>query len=106
VAKAGSFNEGKLQYTASDIRFTQSKDGKTLYAIALGWPADGKLVVKSLASVAGKVNELSLLGHAGKLDWQQTADALIVTLPPQKPGENIFAVKIAGEKLQPVTGGI
>jgi len=105
VAKAGSFNEGKLQYSAGDIRFTQSKDWKILYAIALGWPADGKLVVKSLASAAGKINKLSMLGHAGKLDWRQTAEGLIVTLPPQKPGENIFALKIVGENLQPVTGG-
>ena len=76
VVKAGSFNESKLQYTSSDIRFTQSKDGKNLYAIALGWPADGKLVVKSLASTAGKINVLSMLGHAGTLDWRQTAEGL------------------------------
>jgi alpha-L-fucosidase len=105
VAKAGSFNEGKLQYTASDIRFTQSKDGKTLFAVALGWPADGKLVVKSLAGAAGKITDLSILGRASKLDWRQTAEGLLVTLPPPKPGENIFAMKIAGGNLQPVTGG-
>jgi len=105
VTKAGSFNEGKLIYTSSDIRFTQSKDKKSLYAIALGWPADGKLVVKSLASASGKVNELLLLGYSGKLDWKQTADGLIVTLPPQKPGDDIFAMKIAGDNLQPVAVG-
>jgi len=104
VKEGKHFNEKGLKYTAQDIRFTQSKDGKTLYAIALDWPADGKLMVKSLASAAGKVIELVMLGHAGKLDWKQTADGLIVTLPPQKPGENVFAMKIAGENLQPVSG--
>ena len=34
-------------YSAKDIRFTTK--GKTLYAIALGWPDDGKLVIRSLA---------------------------------------------------------
>ena len=104
VKEGKNFNENGLKYTAQDIRFTQSKDGKILYAIDLDWPTDGRLVVKSLASAAGKVNELLMLGHAGKLDWRQTADGLIVMLPPQNPGENIFAVKIAGENLQPVTG--
>ena len=105
MEKAGSFNEGKLIYTARDIRFTQSKDGKILYAIALGWPVDDQLVVKSLASAAGKINELSMLGQTGKLDWRQTDEGLVVPLPAQKSGEIIFALKIAGENLQPVTGG-
>ena len=104
VVKAGSFNEGKLQYTAADIRFTQSKDEKTLYAIALGWPADGTLMIKSLASAAGKINELAMLGHGDRPDWKQTAEGLVVTLPPRKPGETIFALNIAGENLRPVAG--
>ena len=71
-------------YTAADIRFTRSKDGATLYAIALGAPADGKLVVRSLATAAGQIGEVSLLGHAGKLDWRQSASGLEVTLPGQE----------------------
>ena len=35
-------------FTAEDIRFTQSKDGKTLYAIVLEIPTDGKVTIKSL----------------------------------------------------------
>ena len=36
---AQGFNEGKGRpFTAEDVRFTQSKDGKTIYAIVLGWP--------------------------------------------------------------------
>ena len=35
-------------YTAADLRFTTK--GDTLYVFALAWPADGKLVVKSLGS--------------------------------------------------------
>jgi alpha-L-fucosidase len=100
--KGGHFNEDKLKYTARDIRFTQSSDGKTLYAIALGWPDDGKLVVKSLASGAGKVSDLSLLGHSGKLDWKQTGDGLIANLPLQKPCDLAYAFKISGENLKAI----
>lgn len=94
VVKSGNFNEGKLQYTATDIRFTQSKDKASLYAIVLGWPPDGRLVVKTLASNTGKINELTLLGQAGQLDWRQTMEGLVVTLPPQKPDQTVFSLKI------------
>ncbi len=88
-------------YTADDIRFTRSKDNATLYALALGWPSDGKLTVKSLASTAGEIKTVSLLGHDGALDWTQTADGLVVRLPAQKPCKYVFALKVSGERLQP-----
>ena len=97
---SGGFNEGKLRYTARDIRFTAK--GGALYAIALGWPADGRLVVKSLATAAGKISEVALLGDAGKLDWRQTGEGLIVTLPNKKPCDYALALKIAGSDLKPV----
>ena len=46
----GQTDVSKQPFTAEDIRFTQSKDGKTLYAIVLEIPKDGKVTVKSLAS--------------------------------------------------------
>ena len=49
--KGGSFKED-FKYDAREIRFTTK--GATLYAIALGWPEDGKLVVRSLAKPAGE----------------------------------------------------
>jgi alpha-L-fucosidase len=97
--QSGGFNESKLCYTARDIRFTR-KDG-TLYALALAWPADGRLVIRSLASSAGKVSAVHLLGHAGKLDWTQTGDGLIVTMPEQKPCAHVFTLKIAGAEFEP-----
>ncbi len=106
--KGGHFNEGKLKYTARDIRFThrqgsgQAHQGGTLYAIALGWPEDNQLVVKSLASAAGQISDVALLGHTGKLDWQQTAEGLVVKLPVQKPCDLAYAFKITAGDLLPV----
>jgi alpha-L-fucosidase len=99
VKKGASFNEGNLKYTAKDIRFTTK--GDTLYALALGWPEDGRLVVKSLATPAGKVSSVALLGNAGNLEWKQTDEGLVVTMPAQKPCEHVFALKIAGNDLNP-----
>ena len=99
--QGGKFNEGTLRYTAQDIRFTTK--GEVLYAIALGWPEDRRLAVRSLAAAAGKITGVTLLGHSGDLPWSQTADGLIVTLPDKKPCEHAFALKILGGNLEPVT---
>ncbi len=87
-------------YTAEDIRFTQSKDGTTLYAIALGWPENSKVIIKSLASAAGKIASVSLMGCSEKLDWKQMDDGLVVNLPVQKPCDLAYAFKISGENLK------
>ena len=56
----GGFSEShEKAFTAADIRFTTK--GDTLYAIALAWPKDRKLTVRSLASDAGKVTSVSCL---------------------------------------------
>jgi alpha-L-fucosidase len=77
------FNEG--QYNGMDyrdIRFNQTK--KYLYATAMGWPADSKLVIKSLAKgnkdFRKSISSVYLLGY-GKLKAKQTSEGLIVSLP-------------------------
>ncbi len=47
-AKGGAFNEN-FTGTTKDIRFTTK--GETLYAIALGWPDDNRITIRSLAKV-------------------------------------------------------
>jgi len=82
-------------FTAADIRFTTK--GDRLYAIALAWPADGKLTIRSLARGQGEVNEVVLLGHAGKLLWTQTDQGLVVHLPEEKPCDYAFTLRISGD---------
>lgn len=100
----GGFSERKDRpYTAHDIRFTRGKDG-ALYAIALAWPEDGKLVIRSLAQPegreAGRIEKVELLGHAGALKFTRGAEGLEVALPAQKPCEFAYALKITGEGLK------
>ena len=89
--------DGNHPYTAQDFRFTTQ--GNVLYATALGWPDDGKLTVRTLAStetgVVGTVKTVSLLGH-GPVPFTRTADGLVVTLPAQKPCDHAYALKIEG----------
>jgi alpha-L-fucosidase len=102
-AKGGAFKEN-FAYSAHDIRFTTK--GKTLYAIALGWPADGKIVIKSLArtgdAAANNIKRVELLGAKGKLNFTQTGEGLAVELPAQKLSGLACSLKITGSGLAPV----
>ena len=99
VQGSGNFNESKSRpYTARDIRFTTR--GGTLYAIALGWPADGKLSIRTLAAGSAnyprEVRRVELLGSSGSLPFTRDAAALSVTLPERKPNEYAYVLKIVG----------
>ena len=78
-----------------------------LYAIALGWPEDGQVVVRTLAKPAGEninnITDVSLLGYDGKLTWKQTAEGLVVTLPEKRVSEYTTGLKIIGTELKPVS---
>jgi alpha-L-fucosidase len=93
----GSFKDTATSgYTAQDIRFTAK--GDTLYAIALAWPEDGKLTIKSLASgsqlTKRDIKTVQMLGSKAKVKWTRSAEGLIVEMPNEKPGNYTFALKI------------
>ena len=104
VAEKGHFggqtDVQKKPFTAEDIRFTQSKDGKILYAIVLEIPKDGKISIKSLATgVAnwpGKIGSVRLVGGGWWNDLKFTRDenGLHISLPKNFAGKIAFAVKI------------
>jgi alpha-L-fucosidase len=85
-------------FTAEDIRFTQSKDGRTLYAIVMAVPAGGQITIQSLAANSqywpGKIGRVRMLGVRGKLKINRDENGLQVTLPEPLPGRVAFALKI------------
>jgi alpha-L-fucosidase len=110
------FGEGQAQsgkghhdedfvFSASDIRFTQSRDGRQLYGIALGWPDEGEVLIRTLArtgeSGPGRIKSVSLLGHPGLLSFRQTAEGLTVALPPNPPSRIACALRISGVQIDP-----
>ena len=102
-ARGGAMREN-MTYTAKDIRFTTK--GKTLYAIAMGWPDDGKMDLKSLAKTSdpaqNTISKVELLGRDGELKFDQTADGLVVELPGVKLSDLTCALRITGSNLNPV----
>jgi Alpha-L-fucosidase len=92
---AQGFNEGRVKYSAKDIRFT-TKNG-VLYAIVLSWPEDGKVVIKSLSKNnplhPDKIKSVELLG-SGKVRYARSEEGMIITLPSQKKSDIAMVLKI------------
>jgi alpha-L-fucosidase len=90
-------------FTPADIRFTQSKDGKTLYALVLEIPQDGQVTVKSLASNSanwpGSIGSVKLVcGHRfwgdRSLRFTRDENGLHISLPEKFDGRTALALKI------------
>ncbi len=97
AAGTKNFNENRAKpYTSEDIRFT-TKDS-ILYAIALDWPADGKLRIRTLAAGSShyprEIGRVEMLGVNGPLQFTRDAQGLLVSCPERKPSENSYTLKI------------
>lgn len=82
--------------TAQDIRFTRKNN--TLYAVALDWPEDGMVVVRTLSSKkrisTDGISSVSLMGYEGDVEWSRDADGLTVMLPDTPPCEYAYSLRI------------
>jgi alpha-L-fucosidase len=89
-------NSDRQEFTAADIRYMTNRGA--LYAIALGWPADGDLRLHSLWQgnpyVAGSICSVQLLGSDQHLTWTQEKDGLHIKLPQAMPEEPAFTFRI------------
>jgi alpha-L-fucosidase len=95
---AQGFNEGGGKpFSSLDYRFTTK--GNTLYIIALGWPENGKALIKSLSKGNSlrpeSINRVELLGR-GELKFELKEEGLEVILPDNKPELNYaYSLKIS-----------
>jgi alpha-L-fucosidase len=85
------------QFVAGDIRFTTK--GDALYAIALAWPGDGRLAIKSLAlnspHYRGEIARIGLLGSESNLVWSRSADGVTISLPEKPPCDYAYVFKVS-----------
>lgn len=88
----GHFKED-FGFTAEDLRFTQSKDGRTLYVIALGVPV-ADVAVRALAKTDKPIVNVQLLGSVEKLTWRQDAEALTIQNPTACPCRHAVVFKV------------
>jgi alpha-L-fucosidase len=83
---AQGFNEGKGKpFTAEDVRYTVSKDGKTINAIVMGVPEKPlRLTALGRSGNSGSIRSITLLG-GDSVKWKQEDDALVIEAPGRKP---------------------
>ncbi len=82
------------------IRYTRSKDGKTVYAAVLNWKLDGKKVILEHIELLNEV-KITVLGLPDQVKWERRGDAVILFVPenfqyriPVMP--ETFVFKISG----------
>lgn len=81
---AGTFNDTKrTSFTSEDFRF--SMKGKTIYAFALKWPENGRLLITSLAAGDVHINQVDLLGDTCPLKWNLNQKGLEIELENCEP---------------------
>jgi alpha-L-fucosidase len=92
----GSFHDTDTEpYTPEDVRFTTK--GGTLYAIELGWPGSGELVIHSVGrGTLGEqaVQSVELLGSDRKLTFQPSPEGLRIHVPENAPGKYAYTFRI------------
>jgi len=95
---AQGFNEGGGKpFSSLDYRFTTK--GNTLYVVALGWPEDGKALIKSLSKGNSlrpeSINRVEFLSR-GELKFELKEEGLEVILPDNLPELNYaYSLKIS-----------
>jgi alpha-L-fucosidase len=88
------FNEGKGKtFTHEDIRFATKEN--VLYATAMGWPGNGKLVIKSLAKnsehFSKEIQKIEWLPTKQSLSFERNETGLIVSLPGKNSDDLAYA---------------
>ena len=93
---AQGFNEGKLTYSAADIRFNKKGD-KVLYVTLLGVP-EADITVKALGSKteqnSRKIRSITLLGSDEAVAWTQDKEELTIAKPAAAPAEEAVVYKV------------
>jgi alpha-L-fucosidase len=83
-------------FTAQDVRYTQK--GDALYATLMGWPQQGQVTLAALAEGgpvgADQVVGVGMLGNDKALTWTQNSAGLAVQLPPARPCDHAYVLKI------------
>lgn len=93
-----TFGEGSEKDTGS-VRYTRSKDNKTLYVIVLTWRGSGKQMVnlRSVKPNMMHIKNIQLIGSNAKVEWKWNNNELQIKVPEQKADDK--AVKAVALKI-------
>ncbi|MFH5800841.1 alpha-L-fucosidase [Haladaptatus sp. CMAA 1911] len=126
---SGGHFVGSVEYTQKDVRYTQSKNGETLYATVLGWPEKEELTLdavkvekysgpeKSNNSDSGQVpphagaSEVTLLGYrAVDFSVDDANKQVTIDIPDlsesERPSKHAIAFEFKGFELEAQPGDL
>ncbi|MGD8501770.1 MAG: alpha-L-fucosidase [Phycisphaerales bacterium] len=102
----GGFSEKKDRpYTSEDIRFTRSKDGRTVYVIVLDWPEE-QLTVRSVKIAdVNSDSRIQMLGRDGDISFSVNNERQLLIQRPrlsleQRPCKYAFAFRLTGFEVE------
>jgi alpha-L-fucosidase len=82
-----------------DVRFTQTKDGTTVYALSLKWPGRTFRLKSVPVAFAARI---TMLGVPQELSWRREHDQLVMEIPPtleqHKPCAFAYVFKIVNAR--------
>lgn len=83
-----------VKYTAEDIRFTASKDKKSLFAFCLGQPESGKEIRLKhvLPAKGGTVSRVSLVKGKTEVAWKMDGEDVLLQVPPSHLTDSIATI--------------
>jgi alpha-L-fucosidase len=89
---AQGFNEGKVKFSAKDIRFNRNKN--ILYVTVMGAPSEAVIIKTLGSSDQTAIKKIELLGSKEKLKWKQDSDGLKIDQPKTIPNEIAIVFKV------------
>ena len=83
-----SFNDG------DNVRYTRSKDNKTLYVFLFNFPKEDVVLTKAMLSKNAKI---SMLGCGKNLKWKTTGQGVSISLPAEMEAseKHVWVLKIS-----------
>lgn len=91
-----SYGLSQLRFDHRDVRFTTR--GGILYAIVLGWPEDGKILIRSLRRGSEHhpqgIGKVEMLGRGAPITWARTGEGLEISTTGAAPSRYAVSFRI------------
>jgi len=100
LGKGGGFVR-RVRYSGKDIRYSRSKDGRTVYAVALGWPRGETLTLTAVQVDGADGGKVALLGCDKPVTHRVNDDKqLVIDVPKlaegKRPCRFAYTFELAG----------
>ena len=79
-------------FCGEDVRYT--KKGDNVYAIILGMPKAGSILLRAFAEGRHNISKVTMVGLDEKIEWQQEKDGIRICFPKKLPCEHAYVFRL------------